>query len=137
MLDRTTLGWTFYSISMKVLEFLKPFSKGFKRSARQSLATLMKLTQFVRHNQIFEGVDQENTVGRIEGDEGGNVCKILTGGGKVEQNQVKMLGEEGGERVGKAILEQKKCGARNAVFSGNCNHVMRSVQKDRVVILPV
>ena len=42
MLVRTTLGWTYYSISMKVLEFLKPFSKGFKRSARQSLAAFAR-----------------------------------------------------------------------------------------------
>ena len=35
-----TLGRTSIPFVIKVLEFLKPFSKGFKRSARQSLATL-------------------------------------------------------------------------------------------------
>ena len=41
---------------------------------------------------------------------GGEVCKILTGRRKIEENEVKVLREKGCDGVGKAILEDQELG---------------------------
>ena len=83
MLVCTILGWTFILFSMKVLEFLKPFSKGFKwvwaKPTTLSLATFLpQLSALAPFLLNFYSAEDTNAV-----DIDRNTVGI--GGGKIVQ----------------------------------------------------
>ena len=70
---------------------------------------MIKIMDFssISRDEIFDGVNQKNTIGGVGLNGIGQIGEILPSGGKIQQNKIEMLSEKRRNGVGKAILENQ------------------------------